>query len=59
MMDAVCTATEGPCNLKVNDILEGNALFDTVVSWCKNMAVCISNCNMYLFAYTASNVGVT
>ena len=32
MIDAVCTSTQGPRNLKVNGILEGIALFDTVVS---------------------------
>ena len=25
-------STQGPCNLKVNGILEGTAVFDTVVS---------------------------
>jgi hypothetical protein len=27
MIDAVCTSTQGPCNLKVNGIFEGTALF--------------------------------
>ena len=42
-------STQGPCNLKVNGILEDTALFDTVVSWCKCMALCISYFNAYLF----------
>jgi len=41
-------STQGSCNLKVNGILEGIAVFDTVVSWCKCMALWISYFNAYV-----------
>lgn len=50
MIDALYS-TQGPCNLKVNVILEGTALFYAVVSWCKCMALCISYFKTYFFVW--------